>query len=247
MGHPSNSKKCVHCLAELTKKTRSKDHVFPKQWFPDTTPQNLNRWTVPACKKCNGQLGGVEKRLLTILSCCVDPTKPETAGVYQRVRRGLGIGLTEKDREKLGPEELKAREQAKKELLEEMRPLDAASPEEMASLFPGLGPWNTPQRQFMLTFREEDIRRFSEKMVRGCEFKIAKRLIEPPYTVAVFFVREDDVTQEIRKVEQLAATYDLSSSFHVKRIVAHDEPLTVYYWIKFWGVVTVRATIDCRV
>ncbi|HEV2617899.1 MAG TPA: hypothetical protein VGU63_14965 [Candidatus Acidoferrales bacterium] len=163
------------------------------------------------------------------------------------MRRGLGIGLSEEEREKLGSKELKAREQAKKQLLEEMRPLDAASPDEVASLFPGLGPWNTPQRQFMLTFREQDIRRFSEKMVRGCEFKIARRLIEPPYTVGIFFVRENDVTQEIRKMEELAATYDLGSAFRVKRIAAHDEPLTVYYWIEFWGVVTVRATIDCRV
>ena len=243
--HPSGSKKCVHCLAELTKETRSKDHVFPKQWFPDTTPQNLNRWTVPACKKCNGDLGEVENRLLTVLSCCVDPTKPETAGVYQRVRRGLAIGLTDEERKKLDPRELRAREQAKQELLQEMRPLDAAGPDEIASLFPGLGPWHTPQRQFMLTIREQDIRRFSEKMVRGCEFKIAQRLIEPAYSVAVFFVRENDVTPEIQKLERLAAAYDLGSAFRVKRIAAHDEPLTVYYWIEFWGIVTVRATIDC--
>lgn len=238
------ARKCVHCLAELTRETKSKDHVFPKQWFPDTTPQHLNRWTVPACKKCNGELGKIEKRLLTVLACCVDPTKQETRGVYERVRRGLGIGFSEQERKKLGMKEVNAREQAKKELLEEMRPLDAASPEEVAALFPGLGPWDTPQRQFMLTFRVEDIRRFSEKIVRGCEFKIAKRLIEPPYTVTACFVRDSDVTGLIRQIEQRATTYDLGSAFRVKRIPTHDEPLTVYYQIEFWGALTVRAFID---
>lgn len=128
--------------------------------------------------------------------------------------------------------------------MKEMRPLDSASSDEVASLFPGLGPWETSERQFMLTFREEDIRRFSQKMVRGCEFKIAKRLVEPPYTVEVIIVDEKDVTELVRRMEQVATAYDLGPAFRVKRIATHDEPSMVYYWIEFWGVVKVRAVID---
>jgi hypothetical protein len=76
---------CVHCLVELTKPPKSGmltdtsatlDHVFPKHWFPESTPQNLNRWTVPACHKCNDELSGIEKVLLNRMALFLDLTKP---------------------------------------------------------------------------------------------------------------------------------------------------------------------------
>lgn len=118
------AKRCVHCLSELTGPAESgtppldtaatKDHVFPKQWFPDNTPQNLNRWTVPACARCNRELGAIEKRLLNTIILCLDVTRPEIAGIYQRVKKGLAIGLTVEERKQLDPNELHAREQDKK-------------------------------------------------------------------------------------------------------------------------------------
>jgi hypothetical protein len=137
------AKRCVHCLTELTPPgstpldtAATKDHVFPKQWFPDDTPQNLNRWTVPACARCNGELGAIEKRLLNTIILCLDVTRPEIAGIYQRVKRGLAIGLTEEERKQLDPNELNAREQEKKKLFENIRPLDELDSDEKKSMFP---------------------------------------------------------------------------------------------------------------
>lgn len=249
------AKRCVHCLTELTPPAKSgttpldtaatKDHVFPKQWFPDNTPQNLNRWTVPACARCNRELGAIEKRLLNTIILCLDVTRPEIAGIYQRVKKGLAIGLTEEERKQLEPNELHAREQEKKKLLESIRPLDELSSDEAKSIFPGLGVWDTPQRQFTLTIKEKDIRREAEKMVRGCEYQIAKRYVEPPYAVEVHFVHEGDVPDEIWKiVEKSAVSYDIGAAFRVKRATPHDEPLVVFYRIDFWGHVVVYAFID---
>jgi hypothetical protein len=110
---------------------------------------------------------------------------------------------------------------------------------------PGLGEWQTPDRQFVLTFTDEDIRREAEKMVRGSEYQIAKRYVEPPYTVQVHFVHEGDVPDGIWKiVEKFAVSYEIGPVFRVKRATTHDEPLVVFYRIDFWGHVVVYAFID---
>ena len=247
-------KRCVHCLVELTKPPKSGvltdtsatlDHVFPKQWFPESTPQNLNRWTVPACHKCNCELGGIEKVLLSRMVLCLDLTKPELMALYQKVRKGLALNLSDQERKQIDPAELKVREADKKKVIGDIKLWDELGPEGKKSLFPGLGPWQTSAPEHTLTFKQEDIVREAEKMVRGCEWKIAERLVEPPYTVRVHFVHEHDVPDGIWKiVEKSAKTYSIGSYFRVQRAVAGDEPLTVFYRIEFWGSVRVYAFID---
>jgi 5-methylcytosine-specific restriction endonuclease McrA len=70
---------CVHCLKPLEKKT--KDHVFPSSWYPETTPANIQRWTVPSCAECNGKFGEMEKELFIRAVICVGPVKGEAAGL----------------------------------------------------------------------------------------------------------------------------------------------------------------------
>ena len=42
---------CVYCLKLFEELTS--DHVFPKSWYPETTPENLEKWQMPACVECN--------------------------------------------------------------------------------------------------------------------------------------------------------------------------------------------------
>jgi len=82
-------------------------------------------------------------------------------------------------------------------------------------------------------------------MVRGCEWRIAKRLAEPPYSVQVHFVHEKDVPDSIWQiVGKFAETRSIGSYFHVQRAVSHDDPLVVFYRIEFWGYVRIYAFID---
>ena len=85
--------RCIHCRKPLVKPTKG-IHVFPSSWYPDTTPKGLERWTAPSCGRCNGEFGRLEKDLLVFFACCMDPTKPATKGLYQRVRRTMGIGVS---------------------------------------------------------------------------------------------------------------------------------------------------------
>src|SRR5712664_2404712 len=90
-GRLTTAMKCVHCFIELNEKT--KDHVFPTSWYPDTTPTQVQRWTVPSCARCNGTLGRIERELFVRLALGTDPTKAEASGMSKTALRSLGIGV----------------------------------------------------------------------------------------------------------------------------------------------------------
>lgn len=89
---------CVHCLKMAQK--RNWDHVFPQGWYPDTTPQNLEKWKIPTCKNCNDEYGKIEDELGIILSACVDPTSSQASGIWKKTLRALdpSQGKNERDR-----------------------------------------------------------------------------------------------------------------------------------------------------
>jgi hypothetical protein len=83
--------RCVHCRKAIKKKT--KDHVFPRSWYPKTTPANVQRWTVPSCADCNGKFGELEKELFIKAAMCVGPVKAEAAGLSRKAVESLGVGV----------------------------------------------------------------------------------------------------------------------------------------------------------
>ena len=79
--------KCVHCLNDPV--TRNWDHVFPRSWYPDTTPPNIAKWKVPSCLECNRELGIIENDLFVRLAPTLDPALPGSSGLYERARRAI--------------------------------------------------------------------------------------------------------------------------------------------------------------
>lgn len=77
--------KCVHCLAEPV--LRTWDHVFPKSWYPTSTPANLEKWKIPACETCNREYGTLEHDLMLKIGLCLDPDTQESAGIVEKVLR----------------------------------------------------------------------------------------------------------------------------------------------------------------
>ena len=71
--------RCVYCLRFFKKLTS--DHVFPKSWFPDTTPQNMEKWQIPSCENCNTEYSKIENDLLQRFGMCVDPDSIAAKGI----------------------------------------------------------------------------------------------------------------------------------------------------------------------
>jgi len=81
------SGKCVHCLQSYDILTS--DHVFPRSWYPETTPNDLEKWQIPACKKCNEKYGKIENDLLLRFGLCLDRTREGAKGIPEKALRSI--------------------------------------------------------------------------------------------------------------------------------------------------------------
>src|SRR5215470_6563811 len=89
---------CVHCLQHFNELTW--DHVIPRAWYPDDTPENLERWKIPSCGKCNREYGELEQDLLIRLGMSIGREEAKASGIAERVIRSTDprAGRNEKDR-----------------------------------------------------------------------------------------------------------------------------------------------------
>jgi hypothetical protein len=229
--------RCVHCGKTLTKTT--KDHVFPDSWYPETTPADTQRWTVPSCSACNNRLGSIEKKVFSRLALCIDPRKAEAAGVSAKAMRSLGIGI-----EGLAAEEAEHRRKQKLGLIAAIKPHEPAA---SASILPGLGSH--------VGFKDEELPQVkipadllhsvADKIVRGCEYSLSGRIVEEPYGIQIFFVHDHNVPDELARALKSSGAKEahLGPGFSVIRVAAHDAPESVVYKITLWGTLAFYAVI----
>jgi len=157
---PQKPVRCVHCSQPITEQT--KDHVFPKSWYPVTTPPGVQRWTVPSCKKCNWELGKIERELFIRLALCLDPNKAEASGLSSKAIRSMGIGA-----EGISLKESLHRRFLKVKIIRSMRRYELGT-----ETLPGLGVHSGfPEHELLaIGIPEEQLRAVATKIVRGCEF-----------------------------------------------------------------------------
>lgn len=227
------SLRCVHCQRPLKSKTR--DHVFPRSWYPETTPANVQRWTVPSCANCNEKFGQMEKELFVRLVLSVGPVKAEAAGLSRAAIKSLGIGVLG-----LSPAEERHRRAFRSRILRDVHPHKPGT-----ECLPGLGPHPgfREDQQFEVGIPEKLLKEVAEKIVRGCEYRLAhKRIVEDPYAVRIHFAEAAKV-QDVLKIFDPFGQVQIGPGFQVKRAAAHDNPNLVMYKIDVWATLTIYATI----
>lgn len=233
---PKSDGRCIHCREKLNRKT--KDHVFPNSWYPETTPKNIERWTAPSCGLCNEKFGALEKELLVFFALCMDPTKPAARGLYATVRRTMGIGV-----EGLLAEEKAHRDALRRKILNGLKPM---TPEMLPHILPGLGPHpGFPQAPKMKTTVEaENVLAVIKKIARGSEFWLANgRIVEPPYEIEIFFPQETpDLITAVLNQFPLGQTH-LGPGLQIRRGHAQDDPRAVLYELIMWDTLTAYASI----
>ncbi len=225
--------RCVHCRKAIEKKT--KDHVFPRSWYPKTTPANVQRWTVPSCAECNGKFGEMEKELFVRLALCVDPRKAEAARLSKKAVESLGVGVPG-----ISAEERQHRQALKERVLNKAELYKPG-----IETFPGLGPHPgfPAHQQLAIRIPEKLLREVAQKIVRGCEYAVGnKRIIDPPYAVEIYFVREEDI-RDVLMIFNAFGPVHVGPGFRVRRAVAHDDPNIVMYKIDIWGAWTIYASV----
>jgi len=227
--------RCVHCGQTTDDVTA--DHVFPKSWYPSTTAPEVQRWTVPSCGNCNKKLGAIENKVFNRLALCADPRKVEAAGLSAKVMRSLGIGV-----EGLNVQEAEHRRAQKRKIFEAIEPYRPG-----ISILPGFGPHPGfgDIEQFTIRIPADLLHIVAEKIVRGCEFVLAERIVEKPFELQIYFAHEREIPDLLVQVltHPSAKTAEVGPGFSVIRAEAQDEPGNAVYKINVWDTLVIYASI----
>jgi hypothetical protein len=226
--------RCVHCLNPAG---NTRDHVFPRSWYPESTPEDVQRPTVPSCRPCNGKSGKLENYVLGRLGLCLDPRKAASSGISAKALRALGIGAEGE----LSQNELKIRAKIKANLLAETRPYFQVIGR--PGILPGFGPNRDfpKESQLAISVNAEKLKEVCRKIVRGLEYHVVDRYVEPPYLLEVFFVNDEAATKLSSSFAP--ASLHLGPGFRVQRASAQDDPRHVLYEIKIWDTLLVHGSI----
>lgn len=227
--------KCVHCLKQFG--IRNWDHVFPRSWYPDSTPPNLEKWQIPTCKKCNSDYGKLEEELLVMLAMTVDPGGHASSGIYERALRSVNESLGKGKRARIA-------RRAKREKV--LRSFLFGNDIPTEGIYPGLGErWNIPiSDQIAFPIPADNIRRFCEKNVRGITYRESGQFVEPPHQVDFFPINAQDAEPLEQMFDRHGRTYNRGPGFEVVRVVPYDEPLAAVFKITLFGEFVMYASIS---
>ncbi|HYV94623.1 MAG TPA: hypothetical protein VE978_22810 [Chitinophagales bacterium] len=224
-------------------KNKTRDHVFPKSWYPDDTPNSVQRPTIPSCLECNNKLGSAERELFIRLAACFESSKAEASGIHKKYLVSLGIGVEHE----LSPEELAIRKKVRNKVVSEWRRPGTDSKERF---FPGLELNSDipPELQRVATLPTELLIVVANKIVRGLEYINGNnRYIESPYTLELYAIPEQ--TEGAAMAFNTFSEYGIKSSFGpgfiVERVAAttSENYEMVVYKITIWGQIVIYGII----
>ena len=218
--------RCVHCLKEFP--SRTWDHVFPKSWYPETTPPNLEKWQIPSCVKCNKEYGRLEEDLLIRIGLTLDPTDERSRGIVDKALRAINPhhGRNARDRSR--------REARKRKLFRELL-LGTKIPNE--GRYPGLDrTWGQePHELIGIPISPEHIDRLAKKVVRGIFYIEDELFIEPPYQIEFLALDDDGATPLRELLDRFGSEYAREPGIVVQRAVIPDDNISSVFEIDIWG------------
>lgn len=226
--------KCVHCLSSFEELTW--DHVFPSGWYPLSTPENTEKWKIPACRECNLKHSQSEGDLLVRLGMCIDPGNPDSAGIVDKALRATRASEGRDERDAARREAL--RQKLLGQTLEGERIPRTA-------IFPGFGPLaDQPEtEQVAIPVSATAIRRLAEKVVRGLSYVADSKIIEDPYVVEVYVLNEAGAEPIRQVLAKYGKEFERGPGITVTRAVTPEDRISGFYEVLIWGRFKVYASV----
>jgi len=159
---------CVHCLGYFEDLTE--DHIFPESWYPDSTPQNMEKWVAPACFVCNNKLGKIEEETYKKLALSLNGNDIAASGVSEKANRLYNPFSAKDERDK------RRREANIRKIIPDLIYTDKMP----RGLMKNCGPIEGESGKLLLVHIsiQELLNPIAEKMIRGLEFKFRDKLID---------------------------------------------------------------------
>ncbi|MCF2146138.1 HNH endonuclease [Desmonostoc muscorum LEGE 12446] len=233
MAKRSKSGRCVHCLQNVEYLTR--DHIFPFAWYPDNTPENLQRWTIPSCKKCNEQYGRLEEDLLLRLGLCIDPEDAKSSGITDKVLRSIDPHYANDRREK------RIRERKREKIKQEIVKWEAIPPRGLHPNFQVQSNVYYPEYA-SIPISADKLERLCHKIVRGITYFVDQTFIENNFEIQFLTVDDKAAQPILKKYQQHLNTYD-RPGIKVVRAMTSENPDAGFYAIEIWGRLKMYAVV----
>lgn len=227
--------RCVHCLADNV--VRNWDHVFPRSWYPDSTPPNTSKWIMPTCHKCNSEYGVLEHDMLIRLACCVEPHAAEASGIFKKVLRSMDPSQASSEAD------ARSRSARRDKFLAEVRYGDEIPVE---GAYPGLEErWNRPKnQQSAIMIPVSSFKRLTEKIVRGIFYIEDKMFIESSNSISFYTLHDDGAKPIAEILDQLGTEHSSGPGILIKRAVAPQDNVSSLMSIEIWKTFKMYASVD---
>lgn len=212
------------------------DHVFPKAWYPPTTPPNLEKWKVPACLKCNREYGVLEEDLFVAFGLCLDPNEPDTSALVEKALRSIDpdAGRDGKDKKK--------RARRRQRVLSQLM-----APEQIPS-HAVLPNFERPAggETGGIFVKARYLQRLCEKLVRGISYLEDDLLIREPYRIQFFVVRDQEAEPIVALCQKYGTLYAREPGIEIYRAVAPEDGISSAHAITIWKRLKMYAVVDAR-
>lgn len=214
--------RCVHCLQEVDAITN--DHLFPRSWYPTTTPQNLEKWKFPACGPCNRAYGKLEEELRLLLAACIDPKGDAGAGIWAKAVDSMDPTKAR------GALDAIKRKSTRKRFLKRVRQADPSSTN---GVLPEIHV-DRPKGELALLVPAEATHKFIEKLVRGTIYLTERRYIEQHQEVTVSVLAPEDSQPIVTLLEQFGELYERGPGIRIRKAVAQDARTNALFVFDIW-------------
>ena len=210
--------------------------MFPKAWYPDSTPPNLERWQIPACLKCNQRYGKLEDDLLVRLGMSINPTLPQAAGIAEKALRALNPRMAK------NAKDAAHRYKRAMKFQRLLKPVADVPQASILRTFPRQPDW--PEARFGIQIPRASLQALAEKISRGIFFIEDEKYIEPPYEITHYMLREAPHDGVLDLLEQYGTVYAREPGIVVKRAIAADDRMSAVFSIEIWAQFRIFSVVD---
>lgn len=223
--------RCVYCLRFF--KELTSDHVFPKSWYPNTTPENIEKMQVPACDECNQKFSKLENGLLLKFGLTLNPKEAKSLGISDKVLRSLRASCAKDEVDQTH------RERRFEKVIREIVTPDRIQKQSVLPSF-GPSPDVDPNEQVGITVSDEELKLLGEKFARGITYDKYARYIDSDHSVDVFFVPDEFVDI----LERFGKQYSYGPGIRIRLMrFAFDVNQSCLFEIELWGKIRMYVSV----
>lgn len=214
----------------------TRDHIFPTSWYPENTPLNLERWTVPSCSSCNAKLGTIEEDLKIRMGLCIDPSALPAMGIADDALRAINPRFARDERDR------KSREKKREKIIQELMPIARNA----QGILPNFGPHPGQEGRSTLVgipIPASHIEVVGNKILRGLYYKFERRFVELPLKIDILVVHPEAASPFDNLLHKFGQFHHRGPGIELWRAKASDSETTFVAKIIIWGRFEVRGSI----